>query len=698
VSIYMGAHLGSITGTLRNEIISGAFSFDAASAAGVVDFNTRGVNWPIGKVVNILGSENSLQGPRFLNCPVRLGGYWAQVGATERITAEPTASDCTDTVVLSNTIYGGYFSTTVYCGTTNQSSASQSRYSFIKGSIENKIYSGHFLASLVCGGYVNIYGHVSTDIYGGIFTNIYGDNLANTIYDGVALNIHGVDSYAPVKANNTWKIHVAGSSNITTQTPGRDAVVLTLDGTTPLNLDIPTALHTGKVTGTTRMVLKNAVVDTLLTGFDEIDIALDANDVLTLQLDEPLEVNNVSGTGTIVFDNTNSITVLDSATGNINCVLTNGSVADYTYITAPANTADNAFIFAMDTGVRPSASNGKHWTTGEVVYDHVSISSPNGNFGYDTLAAAVAAYSGADNTYIVLWEDITETVTVNKPIYLDLNGHSASIKLTGEGAVYGMDTTGNDYQTPSGVLTVTGGTPQPAAQVTIVGKQFCYVAIADGQDYTFHRIGLGVSPGLRPNNETNGIGLYYIPYFQADEALAALINGDESYDFGLYVAIDKGADPIGDYHSFRSLISALNVGRTDTSYRAVVYDLMPTNEQYKTKQAQNGDDGSAMTNAEFLEAYDLSKYPIIAQAYLKVGDTYLTGDTSSISTLRDAVVAADRLYSGFAENSPSKLAMDSMWDRYSKVMSTWFSDMEEGIYKGLINFGNIIVDISGWFK
>ena len=707
VSVYFGPHTGSITGTLRNEISGGAVSFDAASAQGSVVFGSRGVNWPIGKMVNILGKEGALQGPRFLRAIVNLGGTWAQVGCTSAATSEPAATACKDDVVISNTIYGGYFSSTVYGGPVTPTDTSKSRYSFVHGSIENKVYSGHFIGSFIAGGKTNVFGHVTTDIYGGIFTNIYGDNLSATIYDGVTLNLHGFTEYAPVKSDNTWKIFAGGTSKIKVQTPGRDAFTLNLGGpnadtdsaTTPIAPTMPLVTNTGNISGTKRLVLGNTILKALPSGFNETDILLAKNDTLSIQTGDALTVNNVSGNGSILFGSGTSLNVTDSASGQLNCTLASAVANEFAYITAPANTADNTFTFTAASGIRPVASNGKQWSTGEIAYDHVSISTPKGSKGYDTLAAAIAAYTGEENTYIVLWENATQTVTVDKPIYLDLNGHNASIKLTGAGAVYGMDTSGNQFTEPTGTLTLSGGSAKPATQISDGNELFHYVALGSNGQFKFHRFGLDTKLGLRPYNAQYGIGLYFQPNYQADATLMAAIRNDNVglFDYGVSITMDKDGTPKVIEQSLLDY-TGLTAGSKNDSLRVLIYDLIPTNRQVTTRQAQTGEDCTGMDVDAFLATYDLSAYDITAKTYLKVGGVYLMDDAQATISLQEAVKKVDKLYPNMAQGSAQRTALDTMWKNYSIAMGAWFSDDQGALDNGLINLGSIKVDVSDWFN
>lgn len=257
--VYLGGHMGSITGTLTNELSGGNFVMSLVSASDEgVYAGTRGVNCPIGKVVNVIGTKDSVHGPTFVGAAVHLAGGWAQVGTDSQMTAEPTA--CSDTVVVSNTIYGGEFGNMLYMGATGVSSGDY--YSFVNGSIENNIYHGFFKNDVYGAGKAAVWGHVTTNIYGGHFENIYGGQVSGAnIYDGVELNIYGMQEYYPTVASNGW-VFCAGnkSGTLPVAANGGDAIKLTVAPNAELTMQTP--LKVGDTAGTSCVTISdNAVVN-----------------------------------------------------------------------------------------------------------------------------------------------------------------------------------------------------------------------------------------------------------------------------------------------------------------------------------------------------------------------------------------------------------------------------------------------------
>jgi len=118
-----------------------------------------------------------------------------------------------------------------------------------------------------------------------------------------------------------------------------------------------------------------------------------------------------------------------------------------------------------------------------------------GETTYRTLAKAIANYSTG---YIQMVNNTNETVSM-KDVYLDLNGNNVSVtaKDGTTGTIYGMDSTGNGYETPGGTLTASGVTIATYAQppdLTDGTKGKYYVANQDSTNvWSFHRFDLGVT-------------------------------------------------------------------------------------------------------------------------------------------------------------------------------------------------------------
>ena len=251
--IYLGMYHGNIYGTLTNHISAG--TLDVSASGGGINFGDRTVNNLIGKIKNIIGSENSGTAPRFMGASVSLGGGWAQLGVDTVVRATPDASVSTDEVVLENIIYDGYFNGSVFAGVDGAINAEKEWYSYTVGSIKTTIYDGKFNGGFYGTGKSSVYGRVQTQINGGFFTSIYGAYNAE-VYDGVELYIADFTEYYPVAENNpdittvSYGIWAGVNAVITARTAGRDAYSLSLAGSgvrkTPISVKCS---GTGTVTG-----------------------------------------------------------------------------------------------------------------------------------------------------------------------------------------------------------------------------------------------------------------------------------------------------------------------------------------------------------------------------------------------------------------------------------------------------------------
>ncbi len=258
--IYLGCHTGTITGTLRNEISGGNFILTNCGIGNrSVYAGARGANGSIGNVVNIIGSKGSLHGPVFTNATLRLGGGPTQVGVSSTASAQPAVTDCSDTTVLSNTIYSGNFGT-VYLSGTNAPNTGSNHYNFIKGSVTTDIYGGFFQSTLYGAATTPIYGKLTTNIHGGYFRSIYGGATGSAVYDGMELNIYGMDEYYPI-VSNSWVICAGYESGSVPkpQTSGRDSIRLTVAPKNPAELTLKTALKTGSASGSVSVDVSGGV-------------------------------------------------------------------------------------------------------------------------------------------------------------------------------------------------------------------------------------------------------------------------------------------------------------------------------------------------------------------------------------------------------------------------------------------------------
>lgn len=147
---------------------------------------------------------------------------------------------------------------------------------------------------------------------------------------------------------------------------------------------------------------------------------------------------------------------------------------------------------------------------------------------YATLADAVANFNGETQGYIQLLGDVTESVTIDKAVRLDLAGYDVNgeVTITGDGTLCGMDSSSDGYAAPTGsITTVTGGTPVSVVETTGFKSSdeyafFRYLAIAaDDRSWSFHRFNISVT-GYRfelAASSAPECALFFIARFSGDE-------------------------------------------------------------------------------------------------------------------------------------------------------------------------------------
>ena len=247
--------------------------------------------------------------------------------------------------------------------------------------------------------------------------------------------------------------------------------------------------------------------------------------------------------------------------------------------------------------------------------------------GYASVQMAVEAQTGG---YIKLLADVTEDVTVNGEVYLDLNGKTLTGDVTGAGTLYGMDSATDAYTTET-MGRITGTVECNVVgnlKTDVTGATRRYMAIADEEGYTFHRFYLGITHmNLKPG--VTGVG--YKAYFYGDEQVLSQVTG---YGYTLWV---------GDGEK----ISAGKDGAF-TSGKAV------------TLRLQNFD----------VAAY--GETPVYGQVYLTLADGSTVTSSEYSYTLRYLVEAVAANASGYTETQLS--ALRTMLEANSDATADWNID------------------------
>lgn len=248
-AVVFGTMSGNVQGTLYNNITGG--TFDTAAGSGHFYFGSGNANYYYGKIVNVIGDKETGKGPTFAGGNVYLGSGYGAVGASAKPTAMPAVSECSDNVVISNTIYEGVFEKTTYFGPSTAADTANSKYSFVLGSIESNVYGGMFQSYTHFAGRAPVYGKVTTNLYGGNMTSFAGAGYAATVYDGVEVNIYGLEEYHDANKSNSYHFWAGsyGADIPVPQTAGRPSLKLTIAPEDPKSLVLKTpisALCNGK--------------------------------------------------------------------------------------------------------------------------------------------------------------------------------------------------------------------------------------------------------------------------------------------------------------------------------------------------------------------------------------------------------------------------------------------------------------------
>lgn len=141
---------------------------------------------------------------------------------------------------------------------------------------------------------------------------------------------------------------------------------------------------------------------------------------------------------------------------------------------------------------------------------------------YTTIQGAVNAYQAlpdksASYVKMIIGSSSTKTLSTSGDTYLDVNGQTVVLTLSGSGTVYGMDSSVTDYTgTPAGKLTYTGGTVSTITENSPTGEY--YVAIPNkDKSVSFHRFNISVT-GYRFELAAPECALFFIGKFQGDDA------------------------------------------------------------------------------------------------------------------------------------------------------------------------------------
>lgn len=259
-----------------------------------------------------------------------------------------------------------------------------------------------------------------------------------------------------------------------------------------------------------------------------------------------------------------------------------------------------------------------------------------------------AVTSCSNDQYIKLYTD--QPLKLTKDLAADLQGHT--VNVSGSYTLYGMDSSGDDFNIGTGKAVFVTNEPRTAA-IHMAPNQRRYLSITDGNTVTYHRLVMDITHiALRPNSA----GLYYTAAWNCDSAVADLIT-----DYGIALSLNR--IPNGDFKNssdalWVSFDTPIGTGQAKCS--ALVNNILDAEK-------------SAVQNQENAEL------PIYATAYITLSDgtTYVsdlpgTGD-DILYSLHSFMQAADELI----ETEPltyrhQEKALQAFYDRWlDNGMAQW---------------------------
>ena len=268
-----------------------------------------------------------------------------------------------------------------------------------------------------------------------------------------------------------------------------------------------------------------------------------------------------------------------------------------------------------------------------------------------------SAIRNCDGGVIVLEKNVTEDITLNGDLYLNLNGKTLTGNVSGNGTLYGMDSA-NDTYDAANCGRITGTVSCAVANhFTLDENAKRYVAVADQNGYTFHRIYVGITKqSLAPS--VTGIG--YKAEFYADETVLAMVD-TIGYDLWL-----ENGNPISRSASFQNALT-LRVKNFD------VANYSQTKLYASVWMTVNGETISSseysLTFRQVLEAVNAS-WTSYNQTQKTLVREMVNANLPFVRDWNIAWILADESKPETAENDWTNLAVDGGMSNASYAIST----------------------------
>lgn len=271
------------------------------------------------------------------------------------------------------------------------------------------------------------------------------------------------------------------------------------------------------------------------------------------------------------------------------------------------------------------------------------ISTPEGNRTYKSLTMALQGYSEGSLT---LLQDTMESVSVNRDIYLDLNGCdiTGQVKVDSGKTLYCYDNETDDFKVSDGVYGKISRYTGNVMGVPVESDhtQDGYLMVTQQEGVSFHRVDLRLSSmTLRAEDA----GVYFKSNFAADEVVAELVDR-----YGVSMSVRE----------------VPNAGNIETAVCGNSWFTDFDGGQNASSTLLSG--VLKLTNSDAINLEN-AQIPVHGRTYIRFKDGgYLFGEPASRS-FQEQVELVSRSWSD--TNSTQKKSAIGMYRTYPQIVSTW---------------------------
>ena len=560
---------------LNGGTIKSAAKGTDGEAGGVVQMSNGTFNMKYGEIIGSASASNTN------------GGIFAISGSTTKLTINGGTVSGGKTNTNGGNIYMSNGTVTVNGGKIINGLAGNSGGNLYKEGGTFIMNGGEISGGVATSGYagnIRFNGSSNNTLAGGVISGgSCADNKFDNIYvDTCSVNVTG----ATILANT---IRVNGSGSYIKVTGGRvDATISAPDGVIGYRVQVGDGYTVVETANASTGRIANASVEGFGPGFINtadgklsIDVALtNALGVKDLELKILDAQGNVIATTSPTADCLKTLTGAQTASLTVSTMLsgtsanwkTEGSL-NKTPLPASMALYVNGLDFALKTCTingadKETALNATEWEA------YFTVSDAAGN-NYATLEDALAkADAGAEliisgvasNDFVQIQKPITLNVAQGVTLNVDLNGKKITVK--GEGTVNCIDSTGDEWNTPTGSVKKEGNA-KVSTDVKTADKRYLGVQNNAG-DYIFFRVEIKLT-AMTLNAQTGNI--YYKSSIQCAQALGQYVD-----EFGVIYDLNGTPDGTEDGKQWAKMQAELNAGINEgfvnKAYSTYVYGIV----------------------------------------------------------------------------------------------------------------------------